>query len=272
MQAVNDVSLAVRRGETLALVGESGSGKSTLGRVLLNLLKPTAGDVIYEGRNLGNLPADKLRQVRRDLQIIFQDPFASLNPRMNVESIIGEPIWLHRDDSRSARQDKVVELLRTVGLAPEHGSRFPHEFSGGQRQRIGIARALASEPRLILGDEPVSALDVSVQAQILNLLVDLKHEFGLSLLFISHDLSVVHYIADRVMVMHAGEIVESGDRRDIWARPAHAYTRSLIRSVPGNRRTHSTESPHEYPTRAAAQHLPDDHAHAQLGRHVAASR
>ena len=232
VQAVNEVSLAVRRGETLALVGESGSGKSTLGRVLLNLLKPTAGDVIYEGRNLGNLPADKLRQVRRDLQIIFQDPFASLNPRMSVESIIGEPIWLHRDDSRSARQDKVAELLRTVGLAPEHGSRFPHEFSGGQRQRIGIARALASEPRLILGDEPVSALDVSVQAQVVNLLEDLKHQFGLTLLIVAHGLAVIRHMSDRVAVMYLGEIVELAPVNALFETPFHPYTQALMAAVP----------------------------------------
>jgi oligopeptide/dipeptide ABC transporter ATP-binding protein len=232
IQAVNEVSLAVRKGETLALVGESGSGKSTLGRVLLNLLKPTAGDVIYEGRNLANLNPQKLRQVRRDLQIIFQDPFASLNPRMSVEAIVGEPIWLHRDDGRAARQDKVAELLRTVGLAAEHGSRYPHEFSGGQRQRIGIARALASEPRLILGDEPVSALDVSVQAQVVNLLEDLKHQFGLTLVIVAHGLAVIRHMSDRVAVMYLGEIVELAPVDALFETPLHPYTQALIAAVP----------------------------------------
>jgi oligopeptide/dipeptide ABC transporter ATP-binding protein len=232
VQAVNDVSLAVRRGETLALVGESGSGKSTLGRLLLNLLKPTAGDVIYEGRNLANLTPDKLRQVRRDLQIIFQDPFASLNPRMSVEAIVGEPIWLHLDSNRSARQDKVAELLRTVGLAPEHGSRFPHEFSGGQRQRIGIARALASDPRLILGDEPVSALDVSVQAQVVNLLEDLKQQFGLTLVIVAHGLAVIRHMSDRVAVMYLGEIVELAPVNALFETPFHPYTQALMAAVP----------------------------------------
>ncbi|MBD1551476.1 ABC transporter ATP-binding protein [Pseudomonas typographi] len=232
VQAVNNVSLAVRRGETLALVGESGSGKSTLGRVLLNLLAPTAGDVIYEGRNLGNLSPQALRQVRRDLQIIFQDPFASLNPRMSVEAIVGEPIWLHRDTNRSARQDQVAELLRTVGLAPEHGSRYPHEFSGGQRQRIGIARALASEPRLILGDEPVSALDVSVQAQVVNLLEDLKHQFGLTLVIVAHGLAVIRHMSDRVAVMYLGEIVELAPVDALFETPFHPYTQALMAAIP----------------------------------------
>nr|WP_314876920.1 oligopeptide/dipeptide ABC transporter ATP-binding protein [uncultured Pseudomonas sp.] len=232
VQAVNQVSLAVRRGETLALVGESGSGKSTLGRLLLNLIHPTTGEVMYEGQNLSSLSPEKLRQARRDLQIIFQDPFASLNPRMSVESIIGEPIWLHTEISRSAREDKVAQLLRTVGLAPEHGSRFPHEFSGGQRQRIGIARALASEPRLILGDEPVSALDVSVQAQVVNLLEDLKHEFGLTLVIVAHGLAVIRHMSDRVAVMYLGEIVELAPVNTLFEMPLHPYTRALVEAVP----------------------------------------
>jgi peptide/nickel transport system ATP-binding protein len=232
VQAVNDVSLAVSRGETLALVGESGSGKSTLGRLLLNLLSPTAGDVIYEGRNLGNLPADKLRQARRELQIIFQDPFASLNPRMTVESIIGEPIWLHTDSNRADRQARVAALLSTVGLAPEAAGRYPHEFSGGQRQRIGIARALASNPRLILGDEPVSALDVSVQAQVVNLLEDLKHQFGLTLLIVAHGLAVIRHMSDRVAVMYLGEIVELAPVDELFETPFHPYTQALMAAVP----------------------------------------
>ncbi|MGL6244174.1 ABC transporter ATP-binding protein [Pseudomonas sp.] len=232
VQAVNQVSLSVRKGETLALVGESGSGKSTLGRLLLNLLQPTSGDVIYKGRNLANLRPDKLRQVRRELQIIFQDPFASLNPRMTVESIVGEPIWLHSDSSRSDRQARVAELLRTVGLAPEHGSRHPHEFSGGQRQRIGIARALASEPSLILGDEPVSALDVSVQAQVVNLLEDLKHQFGLTLVIVAHGLAVIRHMSDRVAVMYLGEIVELAPVDALFETSLHPYTQALMAAVP----------------------------------------
>ncbi|MCG7371479.1 ATP-binding cassette domain-containing protein [Pseudomonas luteola] len=232
VQAVTDVSLSIRRGETLALVGESGSGKSTLGRLLLNLLAPTAGDVIYEGRNLGNLPADKLRQARRELQIIFQDPFASLNPRMTVASIIGEPIWLHTDSHRADRAARIAELLHTVGLAPEHANRYPHEFSGGQRQRIGIARALASNPRLILGDEPVSALDVSVQAQVVNLLEDLKHQFGLTLLIVAHGLAVIRHMSDRVAVMYLGEIVELAEVDTLFETPLHPYTQALMAAVP----------------------------------------
>ncbi|TLX53618.1 oligopeptide ABC transporter ATP-binding protein [Stutzerimonas nosocomialis] len=232
VRAVDAVSLSVRRGETLALVGESGSGKSTLGRLLLNLLEPTAGDVIYEGRNLGNLSAQELRKVRQDLQIIFQDPFASLNPRMTVQSIVGEPIWLHDDGARSEREDRVAELLRTVGLAPEHAERYPHEFSGGQRQRIGIARALASRPKLLLGDEPVSALDVSVQAQVVNLLEDLKLQFGLTLVIVAHGLAVIRHMSDRVAVMYLGEIVELAPVDALFEQPLHPYSQALIDSVP----------------------------------------
>ena len=232
VQAVTDVSLAVRKGETLALVGESGSGKSTLGRLLLNLMPSTSGDVIYDGRNLGNLSPGDLRQVRRDLQIIFQDPFASLNPRMSVEAIVGEPIWLHSDLGRAARRDRVAELLTTVGLAPDQANRYPHEFSGGQRQRIGIARALASEPRLILGDEPVSALDVSVQAQVVNLLEDLKHQFGLTLLIVAHGLGVIRHMSDRVAVMYLGEIVEIAPVDALFETPLHPYTQALMTAVP----------------------------------------
>ncbi|MCQ4320977.1 ABC transporter ATP-binding protein [Stutzerimonas stutzeri] len=232
VRAVDDVSLSVRRGETLALVGESGSGKSTLGRLLLNLLEPTAGDVIYEGRNLGNLSAQELRKVRQELQIIFQDPFASLNPRMNVQSIVGEPIWLHDAAARSEREERVAELLRTVGLAPEHAERYPHEFSGGQRQRIGIARALASRPKLLLGDEPVSALDVSVQAQVVNLLEDLKQQFGLTLVIVAHGLAVIRHMSDRVAVMYLGEIVELAPVDALFEQPLHPYSQALIDSVP----------------------------------------
>jgi len=208
VRAVDDVSLRVEHGETLALVGESGSGKSTLGRLLLDLIAPTAGDVLYEGRNIASLPRAEARALRRDLGIVFQDPFASLNPRMSVADIVGEPIWLHEGLTRSDRKAKAAELLRTVGLRAEHGTRFPHEFSGGQRQRIGIARALASSPKLLLGDEPVSALDVSVQAQIVNLLEDLKSQFGLTLVVVAHGLAVIRHMSDRVAVMYLGQIVE----------------------------------------------------------------
>lgn len=232
VQAVSDVSFAVRRGETLALVGESGSGKSTLGRLLLNLLAPTAGDVIYEGRNLGNLSPAALRQVRQELQIIFQDPFASLNPRMSVADIVGEPLWLHQPLDRGQRAERVAELLRTVGLAPELAGRYPHEFSGGQRQRIGIARALAAEPRLLLGDEPVSALDVSVQAQVVNLLEDLKARFGLTLIIVAHGLGVIRHMSDRVAVMYLGEIVELAPVETLFETPLHPYTQALLAAVP----------------------------------------
>ncbi|KTT13575.1 peptide ABC transporter ATPase [Pseudomonas oryzihabitans] len=232
VQAVSDVSFAVRRGETLALVGESGSGKSTLGRLLLNLLAPTAGDVIYEGRNLGNLSPTALRKVRQELQVIFQDPFASLNPRMSVADIVGEPVWLHKPLNRGQRAERVAELLRTVGLAPELAGRYPHEFSGGQRQRIGIARALAAEPRLLLGDEPVSALDVSVQAQVVNLLEDLKARFGLTLIIVAHGLGVIRHMSDRVAVMYLGEIVELAPVEALFETPLHPYTQALLAAVP----------------------------------------
>lgn len=234
VQAVHNVSLSVHKGETLALVGESGSGKSTLGRLLLNLLSPTSGDVLYEGRNLGNLPPARLNQIRRELQIIFQDPFSSLNPRMTVADIVGEPIWLHEAVTRSERRDRVTELLRTVGLAPEHAGRYPHEFSGGQRQRIGIARALASKPRLLLGDEPVSALDVSVQAQVVNLLEDLKAQFSLTMVVVAHGLAVIRHMSDRVAVMYLGEIVELAPVDALFDTPFHPYTQALMAAVPVN--------------------------------------
>ena len=233
VQAVDRVSLRVWHGETLAIVGESGSGKSTLGRLLLQLLSATDGDVFYEGENLKQFSADQMKKLRRDLQIIFQDPFASLNPRMTVEKIVGEPLWLHNIVSGKAdRQAKVRELLTTVGLPAAFSHRYPHEFSGGQRQRIGIARALASSPKLLLGDEPVSALDVSVKAQVVNLLLDLQESMNLSYLFISHDMAVVERVSHRVAVMYLGEIVEIGPRAAIFDNPQHAYTRKLMASVP----------------------------------------
>ena len=232
VRAVDGVSLRVKRGETLALVGESGSGKSTLGRLMLDLMPPTAGDVLYEGRAVAGLPAGERRALRRELGVVFQDPFASLNPRMSVADIVGEPIWLHEGLPRAARRARAAELLRTVGLRPEHGDRFPHEFSGGQRQRIGIARALASSPKLLLGDEPVSALDVSVQAQIVNLLEDLKAAFGLTLLVVAHGLGVIRHMSDRVAVMYLGEIVELAPVEALFETPLHPYSQALLASVP----------------------------------------
>jgi peptide/nickel transport system ATP-binding protein len=232
VRAVGDVSLAVRDGETLAIVGESGSGKSTLGRLLLALMRPTSGTVLYEGRDLARLAPDAARRVRRDLQIIFQDPFASLNPRMNAGAIVGEPIWLHAGVDRAERRARVTELLRVVGLPAEAAARYPHEFSGGQRQRIGIARALASKPRLILGDEPVSALDVSVQARVVNLLEDLKEQFGLTLVIVAHGLAIVRHMSDRVAVMYLGEIVELAPADAVFETPLHPYTQALLAAVP----------------------------------------
>jgi oligopeptide/dipeptide ABC transporter ATP-binding protein len=246
VRAVDEVSIAVRRGETLALVGESGSGKSTLGRVLLNLIAPTSGDVLYEGRNIGNLPPRELRGLRRELQIIFQDPFSSLNPRMTVEKIVGEPVWLHETVSAAERRDKVASLLRTVGLRPEQAHRYPHEFSGGQRQRIGIARALASSPKLLLADEPVSALDVSVQAQIVNLLEELKTRFALTLVIVAHGLAVIRHMSDRVAVMYLGQIVELAPVDALFEAPLHPYTQALLASVP-------TPSPRARRSRALIQ-------------------
>jgi oligopeptide/dipeptide ABC transporter ATP-binding protein len=232
VRAVDGVSLAVRRGETLALVGESGSGKSTLGRVLLSLIRPTTGEVFYDGRNIAGLRAGQLRALRRELQIIFQDPFSSLNPRMTVQGIVGEPIWLHETLSAAERREKVAALLRTVGLRPEQAGRFPHEFSGGQRQRIGIARALASSPKVLLADEPVSALDVSVQAQIVNLLGELKSRFDLTLVIVAHGLAVIRHMSDRVAVMYLGQIVELAPVDALFEAPLHPYTQALLASVP----------------------------------------
>ncbi|MBZ6078373.1 ABC transporter ATP-binding protein [Microvirga puerhi] len=232
VHAVDSVSLSIRRGETFAIVGESGCGKSTLGRLLLRLIEPTAGDIRYEGRSILSLDPKEMRQLRRELQIIFQDPFASLNPRMTVGDIIGEPIWLHGLAKGSERRERIAELLRTVGLLPAHVDRYPHEFSGGQRQRIGVARALAGEPKLIIGDEPVSALDVSIQAQIINLLEDLKERFGLTLVIIAHDLAVIRHMSDRVAVMYLGEIVEFSTTDELFDNPLHPYTQALLTAIP----------------------------------------
>lgn len=232
IQAVDGVSFDIHKGETLGLVGESGSGKSTTGRAMLQLEKPTAGRVMLEGTNLTTLTPTELRQARQNMQMIFQDPYASLNPRMRVKSIIREPLDIHAIGDISSRNRKVCDLLEMVGLSAEHAERFPHEFSGGQRQRIGIARALATRPAFIVADEPISALDVSIQAQIVNLLGDLKDEFGLTYLFIAHDLSMIRHLSDRVAVMYLGRIVELGSCYDVFERPLHPYTRALIAAIP----------------------------------------
>lgn len=232
VRAVDGVSLGIQRGETFAIVGESGCGKSTLGRLLLRLIEPTAGDVLYEGKSILSLSKGDLRRLRRELQIIFQDPYASLNPRMNVGDIIAEPIWLHGLARGKDKRDRVAELMRTVGLLPTHTDRYPHEFSGGQRQRIGIARALAGDPKLIVGDEPVSALDVSIQAQIVNLLEDLKERFGLTLVIVAHDLAVIRHMSDRVAVMYLGEIVELSETDALFDNPLHPYTQALLAAIP----------------------------------------
>ena len=230
--AVDDVSFHLRQGETLGLVGESGCGKSTLGRSILRLYEPTAGSIQFDGINLLGLSAKDMRDKRRDLQIIFQDPFSSLNPRMTIGQVLAEPFLIHKLGSRSDITAKVRKLLDTVGLPADAEHRYPHEFSGGQRQRVGIARAIALQPKLIVADEPVSALDVSIQSQILNLLVDLRKEFQLSYIFVAHDLAVIEHISDRVAVMYLGKIVEYTTARSLYARPTHPYTKALIAAIP----------------------------------------
>ena len=234
VHAVDGVSLSVAQGETLAIVGESGCGKSTLGRLMLNLITPDSGSVRFGGEDLVRLSPAAMRARRRDMQLIFQDPFASLDPRMTVEQAVAEPLRLHRIVPRSEERARVADLLSRVGLRPELARRWPHEFSGGQRQRVAIARALASQPKLIVGDEPVSALDVSVQAQVVNLLSDLIRDLGLTFVLISHDLGVVRHVADRVAVMYLGRIVEQGPAEDVLSAPKHPYTRALLAAVPGH--------------------------------------
>ena len=232
IKAVDDISFEIFRGETLGLVGESGSGKSTTGRTILQLYEPTGGTVEFEGVDLTALPKKELRLMRREMQMIFQDPYASLNPRMNVGRIVGEPLVVHNIGTDTERKDRVAYLLDKVGLNPYFVNRYPHEFSGGQRQRIGIARALALDPSFIVCDEPISALDVSIQAQVVNLLQDLQDELGLTYLFIAHDLSMIRYICNRVAVMYLGKIVEIGPTDDVYDNPQHPYTQLLLSAVP----------------------------------------
>ena len=232
VKAVDGVSFLIREGETFGVVGESGCGKSTLGRVILHLLDPTDGMIQFQGQDISHLSKDKLRKLRRDMQIIFQDPYASLNGRMKVAYIIKEPMIVNNIGTRKEQDEKVMELLEVVGLNASHAEKYPHEFSGGQRQRIGIARALSLNPKLIVCDEPVSALDVSIQSQVLNLLKELQKEFGLTYIFISHDLSVVRYISDRVAVMYLGKFMEMAGKEELYTNPLHPYTKALLSAIP----------------------------------------
>ena len=233
IKAVDDISFSIRRGETLGLVGESGCGKTTTGRCILHLETPTSGEILFEGRELSKVTKSELRDMRRRIQVIFQDPYSSLNPRMTIGQIIGEPLVVHRIvNSKQEGKEQVVELLSVVGLFPSIADRFPHELSGGQRQRVGIARALSLRPSFIVCDEPVSALDVSIQAQIINLLEELQEQFGLTYLFVAHDLSVVRHISDRVAVMYLGKIMEIADSHELYENPIHPYTKALLSAVP----------------------------------------
>jgi oligopeptide transport system ATP-binding protein len=232
VRAVDGVSFSIQRGQTLGLVGESGSGKTTIGRTIIRLYKPTEGEILFEDRDLAKVEGEGLRQIRRQAQMVFQDPYASLNPRFTIGSLISEPMYIYKIGSNQEIRDRTLELLRVVGLRPEYADRYPHEFSGGQRQRIAIARALSINPQFVIADEPVSALDVSVRAQVLNLLQRLQEQFNLTYLFVSHDLSVVRHVADRIAVMYLGKIVELADRDELYAAPMHPYTRALLSAIP----------------------------------------
>ncbi|HXE81627.1 MAG TPA: oligopeptide/dipeptide ABC transporter ATP-binding protein [Vicinamibacterales bacterium] len=232
VRAVDDVSFTIREGETFGLVGESGSGKTTTGRCILRLIEPTAGEILFRGTDVRRLPPRAMRQMRRHMQIVFQDPYSSLNPRMRVRDIVAEPLVIHRIGTRTSRHDRVAELLQLVGLDPAHADRYPHEFSGGQRQRIGLARALALEPSFVIADEPVSALDVSIQAQVVNLLMDLQARLKLTYLFVAHDLRLVRHICSRTAVMYRGRIVEMGKTEALFSSPRHPYTKALLSAVP----------------------------------------
>ncbi len=237
VHAVDGVSFDIAANETLGLVGETGCGKSTVARLVTRLLEPTGGTISYEGQDITHWSRRRLRPLRREIQIVFQDPYSSLNPRRRVGSIVGDPLRIHRLGTKSERRSRVEEVLRLVGLDPAHADRYPHQFSGGQRQRIGVARAIVTNPRLIVADEPVSALDVSIQAQVLNLIAELRREFGLALLFISHDVSVIRHVSDRIAVMYLGKIVELAETEHLFAAPAHPYTATLLAAVPKARTT-----------------------------------